>query len=185
MADEAERATASTACSVASGKRGRPVPGFRPDRQWNPCALTLDSKDVSPARRSWMGYRCPNVIGDALRRHLGEASSRTGGTVLLCDRKKATVRALPDQAPGHREQKQFHWRRSLLNAVAVGVLAFGGVTGGAATVDDIPFTEALRHAVPVGPVVAGLAFAISWLIPALDRRVPRRTEGGSRTDRST
>lgn len=166
------------------GRRGRPVPGPGSPTV-HPCASGPRVKERSPGAPKRTGYRCPKSSEMSFAITSTRRPHPAGGTVLLCDGKKSTVRALPDQARGHPEHAQFHWRKSVLNSVAVGVVAFGGVTGRSAAVDDMPFVEALRHAVPVGPVMAGLAFAISWLIPAFDRRFPRRTDAGARTDRST
>lgn len=107
---------------------------------------------------------------------------RKGGAVLLSDGKKARVRALPDQRRGHPPHTQFDLRRSVVRAIAFGAIAFGGVTGRAATIDDMPFGEALRYAVPVGPVMAALALAISWLIRAFDQRFSGRADGTARGD---
>jgi hypothetical protein len=86
------------------------------------------------------------------------------------------VRTTPTPTPQPDDPTEFRPLRSLAGAAWVGVVTYGGVVYRSVAIEGETFDTAVRASIPVGPAIAGLCLALSWIVPTFNRYFPRRTD---------
>lgn len=70
------------------------------------------------------------------------------------------------------------WGLLTVRATSAGLLAWFGTTLRSVTIDDVGVTwgEAAQRFWPVAPALTAFVLGVEWLVPAFNRRFPRRDD---------